>query len=256
MATLLIPVPNTDFDPTEVAVPWKLLRAKGHRIVFATPDGGPASADPIMVTGTGLGLLSGLLRADANGRAAYDSLLGDPAFRQPLAYAALDAKEFDGLILPGGHAQGVKPYLESSVLQAFVSTMFALDRPVGAICHGTVVAARARDAQGRSVLYGRRTTALTEQLELTAWWLTRAWLGDYYRTYPQTVQAEVAAALASPSDFVSGPPALLRDSPEHIERGFIVRDGNYVSARWPGDAHRFADEFSTLLDRAGSTADT
>jgi hypothetical protein len=27
-----------------------------------------------------------------------------------------------------------------------------------------------------------------------------------------------------------------------------VQDGNYVSARWPGDAHTFAQRFAELLD--------
>ena len=249
MAKLLIALPNQDFDPTEVAVPWRILQAKGHELVFATPDGGPASADPVMVTGQGLGLLAGVLRADANGRQAYEALLRDAAFQRPLAYAALQADEFAGLILPGGHAQGVRPYLESTALQAFVAAMFALDKPVGAICHGSVVAARSRDAQGRSVLHGRRSTALTAQMELTAWWLTRAWMGDYYRTYPETVQSEVTRALAKPGDFDAGPVSLRRDAPGHLGLGFAVRDGNYLSARWPGDAHRFAEEFALMLAR-------
>lgn len=249
MAKLLIPLPNSDFDPTEVGVPWRILRAKGHEIVFATPDGGPASADPIMVSGQGLGLLAGMLRADANGRAAYEALIADAAFQRPLAYAALRGDDFAGVILPGGHAQGVRAYLESAPLQAFVAAMFALDRPVGAICHGTVVAARSRDAQGRSVLHGRRTTALTAQMELSAWWLTRAWMGDYYRTYPETVQSEVTRALARPEDFDAGPVSLRRDAPARLDLGFVVRDGNYVSARWPGDAHRFAETFAAMVEQ-------
>jgi len=70
----------------------------------------------------------------------------------------------------------------------------------------------ARAADGRSVPRGRRTTDLTLQLEMLAWRLTRHRLGDYDRTYPQTVQDEAASALASPSDFRVGPPAALRDS--------------------------------------------
>jgi len=247
MATVLIPLPRTDFDPTEVAVPWRILHAAGHRIIFATPDGGTASADPVMVTGKGLGLLAGMLRADANGRSAYETLQNDAAFRQPLAYVQLKASDLDGLILPGGHAAGVRPYLESAALHALVVEMFALDKPVGGICHGTVVAARSRDAQGRSVLHGRRTTALTAQMELSAWWLTRAWMGDYYRTCPETVQSEVTRALARPGDFEIGPMSLRRDAPERPDLGFVVRDGNYLSARWPGDAHRFGSEFAGLL---------
>jgi len=39
MARILIPLPSDDFDPTESGVPWRGLNARGHRIVFATPDG-------------------------------------------------------------------------------------------------------------------------------------------------------------------------------------------------------------------------
>ncbi|MCJ0762695.1 type 1 glutamine amidotransferase domain-containing protein [Variovorax terrae] len=247
MATILVPLPASDFDPTEAAVPWQVWRALGHTLVFATPDGRMGAADPRMVTGDGLGLLAPLLRADANGRQAYDALVQSPEFQNPLAYGQLAATACDALFLPGGHAVGMKPYLESVLVQAKVAAMFEAGRPVGAICHGVLVAARSRNASGRSVLYGRKTTALTRQMELTAWNLTRLWLGDYYRTYPQTVEEEVTQALAQPGDFIQGPPALKRDHPERLDLGFSVRDGNYLSARWPGDAHRLAHDFAELL---------
>lgn len=31
---------------------------------------------------------------------------------------------------------------------------------------------------------------------------------------------------------------------------FVVQDGNYVSARWPGDAYLFGRRFTDLLQRA------
>jgi len=33
-----------------------------------------------------------------------------------------------------------------------------------------------------------------------------------------------------------------------------VRDGNYVSARWPGDAHTFARQFAAVLSKRGGSA--
>jgi protease I len=247
MARILIPIPDSDFDPTEVAVPWKIWRDLGHRIVFATPHGRQASADPRMVTGAGLGPLARVLRADGNGRAAYAAVRESIEFRHPIAYRDIAAVDVDALFLPGGHAPGMKVYLESSEVQAKVAWMFAADRPVGAICHGVLVAARARDASGRPVLHGRKTTALTRKMELTAWWLTRLWLRGYYRTYPETVEDEVRGVLAHPEDFLSGPASTRRDDAAHPEWGFTVRDGWYLSARWPGDAHRFATEFSQLI---------
>lgn len=250
MSLVLMPLPAADFDPTEAAVPWRWLTARGHRVRFATPDGAPASADPRMLTGTGLGPCAPLLRAGRGARETYAALQSDADFRAPWRYEEAATRGFDGLLLPGGHAPGMRPYLESPVLQQLVAATFAAKRPVGAICHGVLLAARARGRDGQSVLHGRKTTALTRVLELSAW-LSTPWLGNYYRTYPQTVQAEVTAALAHPRDFLVGPPALLRDTPTALRRGFAVRDGNYVSARWPGDAHRFAAEFAALLEANG-----
>lgn len=247
MARILIPLPTQDFDPTEASVPWKELTALGHEVCFATPDGQIAKADPRMVKGSGLGIWKPLLIADKNGLSAYKAMIAAPEFQQPWSYERAASEAFDGLILPGGHASGMREYLESELLQSIVTQSFERDIPVGAICHGVVLAARAKNKDGKSVLYGRKTTALNNSQELTAWMLTALWLGNYYRTYPETVQNEVSAALAHPSDFDTGPFALFRDNAKQLSRGFTVRDGNYLSARWPGDAHRFANEYASML---------
>ena len=36
LVRVLIPLPDRDFDVTEVAVPWRVLRDAGHEVVFAT----------------------------------------------------------------------------------------------------------------------------------------------------------------------------------------------------------------------------
>jgi putative intracellular protease/amidase len=285
MARILIPLPRRDFDPSEVAVSWRTLHHEGHQVIFATPDGRAASADALMVSGVGLdpwGWLPGLnrlrlvgllLRANADARKAYAAMLQDTAFRAPLRWDALDAAMFDGLLLPGGHrARGMHEYLESPLLQSLVAAFFAADKPVAAICHGVLLAARSRSANGKSVLFGRRTTALTWTLERKAWAtarITRYWDPHYYRTYREavgqpagymSVQQEVTRALAAPADFLDVPRdapdywrktnGLARDSERDASPAFVVRDGNYLSARWPGDVHRFAREFSAMF--AGS----
>lgn len=247
MAIVLMPIPSTDFDPTESAVPWLYIKNAGHSVVFSTPDGAQGDCDPIMLTGRGLGILSPLLRADCNGREAYAAMKQSPEFRQPIRYDDVRPSDFDAVLLPGGHAPGMKTYLESETLQRHIFQFFASEKPVAAICHGVLLAARSSGADGRSVLYGRKTTALTKTLELSGWALTRLWMGDYYRTYPQILQEEVRSVLASEEDFVKGPLAIARDSPGNLAHGFTLKDGNYLSARWPGDAHRFATEFVKML---------
>ena len=216
-------------------------------------------------------LLGLLLRARADARQAYKALLADEAFRQPLDYRQLRVADFDGLLLPGGHwARGMRVYLESPVLQALVGDFFASDKPLAAICHGVLLAARSPGPDGRSALHGRKTTALTWAMEKSAWDLTRFfgrfWAPDYYRTYSEapgepagymSVQAEVTRALASPADFLDVPAdapqrlrqtsGLHRDSPDDERPAFVVRDGRYLSARWPGDVHSFARQFVAML---------
>ncbi len=249
--TVLIAISTTDFDPTEVAVPWKILHDAGVGVVFATDTGKSGAADPLMLSGKGLGLFSRALIAGKAAQAAYGELINDTAFQNPIHYDDIKVEQYDGLVLPGGHAKGMIPYLEAKSLQTAIAGFFTADKPVGAICHGVIAACRSMDPKtGKSVLHGRKTTSLQNRQELLAHKLTKRKMGDYFLTYPITVEDEVVAALASPDDFVAGPPPMFRDSPSNLKRGFTVRDGNYLSARWPGDANAFGNQFLEMI-RAG-----
>jgi putative intracellular protease/amidase len=249
---VLMPLPDRDFDVTEVAVPWQILRAAGHQVVFATERAGTVpAADPRLLTG----VLFGQLGAAPAARAAYAELAGASEFTATQGWADLDMTGFDGLLLAGGHAPGMRQYLGSAVLRDQVARFWALGRPVGAICHGVLILARARDPEtGRSILAARRTTCLPAYLERTAY-LTTAWrLGRYYRTYPAYVEHEVKAALDDPArQFQRGPVTLTgRGTADDDTPAFTVADGSYLSARWPGDAYLFGRQFRDLL-AAGAT---
>ena len=244
---MLIPLPDNDFDVTEVAVPWRVLRDAGHEVVFATERGGTVpAADPRLLTG----VIFGQLGAEPEARRVYGELAGAAEFTKTQPWGSLDPVAFDGLLLPGGHAPGMRQYLGSAELRDQVARFWALGRPVGAICHGVLVLARTTDpATGRSVLAERRTTCLPKYMERSAF-LATAWrLGRYYRTYPAYVEDEVKAALDDPAtQFERGPRVLAARGTESDDGpAFAVTDGNYVSARWPGDAYLFARRFTALL---------
>jgi len=281
---VLIPLPARDFDPSDVAITWETLAKEGHTVTFATPDGQPAVADSILLSGEGLDLwgripglrklklLGLLLRANAAARRAYGKMQLDPAFLHPITYFDLDVQAHDGLVLPGGHRpRGMRQFLEEPLLLDFVASFFDADKPVGAIGHGVVLAARSRSLRtGKSVLFGRKTTALTWKLEKSAWstmrFLGRWWDPGYYRTYTEgpgeppgyrSVEAEVRRVLQSPDDFCDVPKGtrhhfrktcgLYRDSRHDSRPAWVTRDGKYVSARWPGDVHCFAATFAAVL---------
>jgi putative intracellular protease/amidase len=246
MARVLLPLPDRDFDPTEAAVPWRALRAAGHEVVIASAQGAVPACDPLLLTG----VVFRALRADADARAAYAALAQDASFRAPRRWIDLRPDDFDALLLPGGHAPAMKPWLEDRALQDFVARFAALDRPWAAICHGVLIAARARDpASGRSVLHARRTTCLPKYMEALAFGLTAWRRGRYYRTYPAYVEDEVRAALGDQSQFIRGPLTLgTKGTADNGAPAFVCEDGVYVSGRWPGDAHRLG---RALLDRLG-----
>lgn len=283
---VIIPLSRYDFDPSEVAIPWQILNDKGFEVYFATIDGSKGQADPLMLNGEGLDpwgcipvvkklkLVGLALRADGNARKAYKALELDHNFNHPLKYADLRVADFDGLILPGGHAKGVIPYLENETLRRFVAEFFDSEdeqgnhKPIAAICHGVLVAARAiSNKTGKSCLYGKKTTCLTWKLEESAWKITkyyaRFWDSDYYRTYPEaahepygywSTEAEVTRALEHHSDFVDADKndfqkasGLFRDNLDNEKPAHVVQHGNYLSGRWPGDVHTMTKRFIALF---------
>jgi putative intracellular protease/amidase len=225
---IIIPIPDNDFDLTEVSIPWKYFIKNGFKVIFSTEKGKIGRTDPLLITG----VIFGKLGAKPEAIAAYQELEKDIYFQHPISYKDIKPEEYDLLLLPGGHAKGMRQYLESKVLQEKVLEFFRLNKLIGAICHGPLVLARTIDhTTGRSILYGKKLTALIKKLERIAYYLTFWKLGNYYRTYPEYVQDEIVKVLKSKKDFLKG---------KSIWKPFVVEDGNLITARWPNDVHLFA----------------
>jgi len=234
--TVLIPLPDTDFDPTESATPWKVCVQRGWQVVFATEKGAVPAADHRLLKGPILGPLG----AGPRGLAAYREMVQTEAYQNPITYAEIDPACFQAVSLTGGHAPGMKQYLESLVLQDKMVAFWKLGKVVGAICHGVLVLARALDPQtGKSILYGSRATALTKDLEMTGYALTFWLLGRRYRTYDCYVADEVRQVMKDPKDFKTGKAMLIP---------FTYRHGNLITARWPLDARDYSQALSEAIE--------
>jgi putative intracellular protease/amidase len=243
-----MPIPDNDFDPGETSIPWKLFKDNNIEVTFATPSGNPGQADPKMLTGAGLGIWKKILMASADSIQNYSQMIMSERFKNPLKYEDINPGDYAGLILPGGHAPGMKQFLESKILQDIVVRFFEENKPVGAICHGVLLAARSINPKtGRSVLYNYKTTSLLKSQELLAYYLTFVWLGKYYRTYPETVEDEIKSFLSDKKNYLRGNSGFIRDSIDNTKHSFSVKDRNYLSARWPGDAYHFSYEFIKLI---------
>ena len=228
---ILMPLPDHDFDPSESAFPWKVCTDFGWNVTFATEHGKVAACDPRLLKGPILGPLG----AGPRGLSHYKKMVASPEFQHPIKYADIIVDDFDAVSLTGGHAPGMKQYLESEVLQQKMVEFFKQGKVIGSVCHGMLVLARAIDPDtGRSVLWDYKITALTKDLEFSGYALTFWLLGRRYRTYECYVADEVRGVLKDRRSFKNGP---LMVWP------FVVRDRNLVTSRWPLDAPLYARRF-------------
>src|SRR6478609_9051675 len=132
MAKVLLPLPDHDFDVTEVAVPWRMLTDAGNEVIFVTEAGATPACDPLLITG----VLFGKLGARPDPIAFYREMEKAPAFVSPRSWTDVRAEDFDSLFLAGGHAPGMRQYLGSERVQQLTSAFFAAQKPIAAICHG------------------------------------------------------------------------------------------------------------------------
>lgn len=92
-----MPLPDRDFDVTEVAVPWRVLSDAGHQVLFATERQGTVpAADPRLLTG----VLFGQLGAVPAVRGLYEELTKAPEFSATAAWAEVDPPASTGCCCP------------------------------------------------------------------------------------------------------------------------------------------------------------
>lgn len=241
---VLIPLPKKDFDPSEVVIPWSILRT-GCQVVFATPDGVRSVPDNHTLTGDGLGLLSPVLKTGKRVKHALDEMMNTHYFHHPITYEEAYNTDFEGIILPGVHVDGAKDYLESETLQKLITKHMQKRKPIGAICQGLLILARSKDSNKLSLIYDKKVTGLPKVFE----WLSHDFPKGLFADNVErlSLEDEVKSVLKNKDQFKAGPPPLLKDSLSRLWIGHVVKDENLVTARWAGDAHRFAMEFKEML---------
>jgi len=169
-----------------------------------------------------------------------------PNFQTPIKWEDIDPTAYDAVLLGGGHAPGMRQYLESEVLQQKISDFCMLNRPLAAICHGTLLLGRCKDSTGKSVLFNRHATSLPKFMEDVAYTVTAWKYQRRYRTYELHCELEVRGFMEKPNQFEVGPTSFAKGTTFDDTAAFVVEDKNFVSARWPGDAYLLGKK---LLDK-------
>lgn len=273
---ILFPLPDRDFDPTESALAWKILKETyKYHIDFTTETGEKPICDQITLQGKGLNFFTNIIfnLIDVKIKQklvlqAYNAMENDENFKNPISWQkGIDFSHYDGIWVTGGHAQGMKQLLDSQYLQNQISRFWELKRPIAAVCHGVLLVARARDVKdpSKSVLSQRKTTSLVNYQELIAYLLTFWSHGNLFRTYEETTEDEILQLIYGCQNiqeakeknqilkrYDEGPFAIAKEFGKigHIGRnGYIVEDQNYLSGRWPGDVEILAHKFGQNLQK-------
>ncbi|KAL2071980.1 hypothetical protein VTL71DRAFT_11323 [Oculimacula yallundae] len=124
----------------------------------------------------------------------------------------------------------------------FLATVKLSKKSVAAVCHGVMVLSETKH-EGKSVIHECVTTALPARFEQSAFWVTRIFLGDYYKNYgagSDDVETSVRKCLDNPKMQYKNSLGM---------NPFVVEDEkyNYISARFPPDAQLLAEKTIALV---------
>ncbi|MCM5557505.1 type 1 glutamine amidotransferase domain-containing protein [Pleomorphomonas sp. JP5] len=146
---------RTGFWLEELAAPYYAFKDAGAEITLASPKGGqppldPRSSEPASQTDT-----TRRFEADAEATAALASTL-------PLR--DVKAADFDTVFYPGGHGP-LWDLAEDKTSIALIESFVAARKPVGLVCHAPGALRRAKAADGRPLVEGRKVTGFSNTEE-------------------------------------------------------------------------------------------
>jgi len=233
-------------DPTETAVPFETFAEAGFDVFFATEEGAKPVCDRRMLEG----VTGALLGASGAVKQAYARMTKNEMYLNNVkswSDPSFTLSNFNHVFLPGGHEKAVRQVIDSErvhqlLVDYFPSTKKQSGNSIAAICHGVLVLANSVDASGVSVMKDLDTTTLPSEFEGVAYWGTRAFLGDYYKTYghgSENCQQTILKRLGNKSQYKHS-----------LAMGdFVVSDKkyNYLSGRFPGDAKLLANKCVEMI---------
>jgi putative intracellular protease/amidase len=201
---------------SELTEPYWVFRDAGFEVEIASILGGPAPIDPRSGSEAAVGA------AFRNDPAAI------AAFNQAAPIDRVQMQDYGALFLSGGHGT-MWDFPSNPHLARIVGEAYRAGKPVAGVCHGPAGFIGAVDAQGDSIVKGKRVTGFTNAEERAAGW----------------------------TEFV---PFLLEDRLKQLGGRFesagvfashAVRDGNLISGQNPASASPAAELVLEVLKEGG-----
>jgi putative intracellular protease/amidase len=201
----------------ELTTPFYALQDAGYEVVLASPAGGkPPFAD---------GSVKEPLEANEG---SVKRFLQDAAamaqFNATLKTANLQSADYSAVFLPGGHGTMWDTATDAHTAR-LVADNFNAGQPTAAVCHGPAGLVAAKRADGKSIMFGKKVNAFTNQEE------TAVGLMDVVPFHLESRLRELGG------QFESGP----------MWGAYAVRDGHLITGQNPASSSLVAQHMVAAL---------
>jgi putative intracellular protease/amidase len=201
----------------ELTTPYYALIDAGYEVVLASPKGGkPPFADGSYKVDTS--------QNEGSVKRFFADAAASTAFANTTKTAEVSAADFDAVFLPGGHGT-MWDTAQDAATAKIVGEIFQADKPVAAVCHGPAGLVKAKRADGKSILFGKKVNGFTNEEE------TGAGLMDVVPFHLETTMRDLGGI------FENGP----------MWQPYAVRDGNLVTGQNPASSALVAKHFIAAL---------
>jgi putative intracellular protease/amidase len=206
---------KTGFWLEEFAAPYYRLLDAGAELTLASPAGGQPPLDPKSSEADAQTEATHRFNADQQAQAVLANTV---------KLADIETDNFDAVFYPGGHG----PLWDLTTDQNSISLIekfIAAAKPVAAVCHAPAVLVHVRDAQGNSLVQGKRVTGFSNSEEAAVG------LSDIVPFLLEDKLVQLGANYEKTEDW----------------HPLAVTDGQLITGQNPGSSEAVADALLTLL---------
>jgi len=206
---------KTGFWLEEFAAPYYVFKDAGAEITLASPKGGRPPLDPKSDEKDFQTPATERFKADSDAQAALS---------QTVKLRDISAADYDALFYPGGHGP-LWDLAEDRDSIAVLETIYALGRPVSAVCHAPGVFRHARSPDGSPLVQGKSVTGFSNTEE------NAVGLTDVVPFLVEDELQKKGGKYSKGADWQS----------------YIVRDGNLITGQNPASSEAVAKAVLALL---------
>ena len=210
----------TGFYLSEAAHPYAVFKKAGYEVVFASPKGGFAPADP-----------KSLDLKDEEIAAFWTEFRAANGGKQGVAntkkLSDLKPADYSGIYAAGGHGT-CWDFPNQAEVAAFISAIYTQGGVVGAVCHGPMALVGVKGPDGKPLVAGKKVAVFTDAEEKAV---------KLEKVVPFLLQSELEKA---------GAKVVVADN--WAENA--VRDGRLVTGQNPASASKSAKLFVEALKDA------